>query len=96
MKKIDFNTSAYKYFSILLFLVSIVFVYFSVSLRKQDWVTGGLLLSIYTPLLILELILVICFLISQKRLYKTVLIIVEFVITIVIVCSYLVYYIKYN
>jgi len=69
MKKIDFDISTYKYFSVLLFLISIVFVYFSVSLRKQDWVTGGLLLSIYTPLLILEFIIVLCYLISQKRLY---------------------------
>lgn len=85
-----------KYIPIVIFLTSALFTFFLVSYRKQDWVTGGLLLSICTPALFLELITVIGFFLTKKGFWKRIFIVIESTLALGIILFYLIYITKYN
>ena len=84
------------YSPILLLVVSIFFSYLSISFRKGDWVTGGLLLGINIPIYFLELLTILAFYISKRPIYKRVFLIIDLALTSLIIIFYLVYVIKYN
>lgn len=86
----------FNYLSALMLLLSIIFLYLFVSYRKHDWVTGGLLLYVFLPILFVQAITILGFFISQKKLIRRLLFILNFIILVIIIVFYLIYMTKYN
>jgi hypothetical protein len=84
------------YLPVLLMLLSMFFSYLIISYRKQDWVTGGLLLSGLLPMLFVQAITVLGCFVSKKKSFRRLFFIIETIFLTGIIFFYLIYVAKYN
>lgn len=96
MGNIEYSKKIGRYIPMLLLLISLIFAYLCLTYRHQDWITGGLLLSVCAPIIFIELIAILAFFLSAKVFVKKIFITIEIVLTIAIILFYIIYITKYN
>lgn len=96
MKAANSRKTINKYVPISVLLISVILSYLCISYRKQDWVTGGLLLNICIPVILVEIITVVGFFLSNKLAFKRLFLLVEILLLIAIFLFYIVYITQYN